>query len=167
MHLLGRMTLGDNACHGSHELEGELREVVRMRGNIVSDAFDVAISEDPVFIVPGTQTFEEFFSEIGKHVSGRLGFAPEKITNKLIEREVQSSTVISPGVAVPHATISDRGDFFEIILVKSEGGVDFGSGYAPVNTVILMFSSPGKRSEYLRGLAMVAQTILSGKFESR
>ncbi len=99
-------------------------------------------------------------------LSRRVGLPPDELARQLRGREMESSTVISPGVAVPHLTIPGRQGLFAIAIVKSDPGVVF-AGLQPVSTIVSFSPLPDQRPQHLRGLAMIAQTILGARFASR
>ena len=164
MQLVGRLT---NSQVSTDELEHELRDVVRKRDNIVTDGFDDAVENSFSLIIKDPLSLKEFFEAVVHEIAPVLGVSREQLVQQLIDREESSSTVISPGVAVPHLTIENRSNLFVIILVKCDPGVVFNEDLLPVNTVVFLFSSPDQRSHHLRGLAIIAQTILGSKFEAR
>lgn len=164
MHLVGRLT---RSQMDTHELEHELKDVVKRRDDIVSDGFDHAVETSPSMILNGALTLTEIFDPVCEQVAQMIGVSAKDLSEPLLERERTSSTVISPGIAVPHITIPGRKNLFVIVLVKSEPGVVFSEDVQPVNTIVFLFSSPDQRTHHLRGLAMIAQTILSTRFAPR
>ena len=164
MQLVGRLT---NSQVSTDELEHELRDVVRKRDNIVTDGFDDAVENSFSLIIKEPLSLKDFFDAVVHEIAPVLGVSREQLVQQLIDREESSSTVISPGVAVPHLTIENRSNLFVSILVKCDPGVVFNEDLLPVNTVVFLFSSPDQRSHHLRGLAIIAQTILGSKFEAR
>lgn len=164
MHLVGRLTQSQVSMN---ELERELRDVVKRRDNIVADGFDNAVEGSVAMIVKASLSLKDLFDSVCESVAPTLGLSVEELSSRLVERERSSSTVISPGVAVPHLTIENRSDVFVLVLVKCEPGVIFSEELHPVNAIVFLFSSVDQRSHHLRGLAMIAQTILSSRFAPR
>ena len=164
--LVGRMVRPDFEATG---LEAELREVVRSRDGLVEDAFDRAVACAPTFILPGAASLEELFDEAARAAAAATGEDPEALRVRLLARERASSTVIAPGVAVPHLVLPGAGGRFLVVVAKCEGGVPFGGpdGAEPVRTAVFLFASEDRRAAHLRSLAMVAQTILAPGFEAR
>lgn len=164
--LVGRLSHGD---FETPALEAELREVVRTRDGLVEDAFDRAVGDAPAFILPGKPSMRELFAEAAKAAAPALGCSSDDLREKLVGRERTSGTVIAPGVAVPHVMLPGKQGKFLIVLAKCEEGVSFPDeeGCEAVRTAVFLFASEDRRNEHLRALAMVAQTILTPKFDAR
>ena len=167
--LVGRMAKPDFEAAG---LEAELREVVRTRDGLVEDAFDRAVAQAPTFLLPGTATLDELFDEAAKLASSATGADADALRDRLLERERSSSTVIAPGVAVPHLVLPGAEGRFLVVIAKCEDGVPFGEdapagAEEPVRTAVFLFASEDRRGAHLRSLAMVAQTILAPGFAKR
>jgi mannitol/fructose-specific phosphotransferase system IIA component (Ntr-type) len=169
--LVGRMAKPDFEAAG---LEAELREVVRTRDGLVEDAFDRAVAQAPTFLLPGSATLDELFDEAAKLASSATGADADALRDRLLERERASSTVIAPGVAVPHLVLPGAEGRFLVVIAKCEDGVPFaeaaadgGASDEPVRTAVFLFASEDRRGAHLRSLAMVAQTILAPGFAKR
>ena len=164
--LVGRLARGDFEAPA---LEAELREVVRSRDGMVEDAFDRAVKDAPAFVLPGEASMRELFSEAAAAAAAALGCDGETLGRRLVERERTSGTVIAPGVAVPHVMLPGKGGKFLVVLAKCEAGVQFvgEEDSAGVRTAVFLFASEDRRNDHLRALAMVAQTILSPRFDSQ
>ena len=164
--LVGRMVRPDFEASG---LEAELREVVRSRDGLVEDAFDRAVADAPTFLMPGAPSMEEFFAEAAKLAAVATGMPSGELRDRLLARERASSTVIAPGVAVPHLILPEGTDRFLVVLAKCEDGVAFAGAEDgdPVRTAVFLFASRDRRDAHLRSLAMVAQTILASGFDKR
>jgi mannitol/fructose-specific phosphotransferase system IIA component (Ntr-type) len=78
-----------------------------------------------------------------------------------------ASTVIAPGVAVPHITIPSESNLFAMLLVKVENGVSFSRESLPVETVVFLICSPDEKNRHIHSLAMIAQAILDPDFSKR
>ena len=167
--LVGRMAKPDFEAAG---LEAELREVVRTRDGLVEDAFDRAVAQAPTFLLPGSATLDELFDEAAKLAASATGADADALRDRLLERERSSSTVIAPGVAVPHLVLPGAEGRFLVVIAKCEDGVPFGEdapagAEEPVRTAVFLFASEDRRGAHLRSLAMVAQTILAPGFAKR
>ena len=112
---------------------------------------------------------EEFFGEAAKLAAAATGLPSDDLRERLLARERASSTMIAPGVAVPHLILPEGERRFLVVIAKCEDGVAFdGAGDAdPVRTAVFLFASRDRRDAHLRSLAMVAQTILASGFEKR
>ncbi len=165
LHLVGRLT---SDRRESGELESELREIIMRRDEIQTDGFDDVIEKSPALVLSGVKTVEELFDRVADLCSGSLGVDASVIRDGLLARERIADTVIAPSVAVPHTTIHNASGVFMVVPVKIEGGIQFfNKETVPVETAVFLFSSEDEKSRHLRGLAMIAQTILTPGFDRR
>lgn len=154
-------------------LEAELREVVRIRDGLVEDSFDRAVADAPAIVLQGETALRDFFGAAAQAAAPATGLPAAELRERLVARERAAATVIAPGVAVPHLVLPEKRDLFLVVLAKSETGVSFGGGEEadspeePVRTAVFLFASEDRRSDHLRALAMVAQTIMARSFERR
>jgi basic amino acid/polyamine antiporter, APA family len=162
MHLIGRIT---NKRLDTHGLEEELSDILRQRDGLVKDDFDVLVEEAPVIILKKAMTVDELFHEIADKLADELDLKAEKMFEFLQEREEESSTAISPMVAIPHIII-DRENSFKLFLLKSEKGVDFGNTYDEVKAIFVLAGSRDQRHRHLKTLAAIAQLVQHRKFDT-
>ena len=162
MHLIGRIT---NKRLDTHGLENELSEILRQRDELVKDDFDVLVEEAPVIMLDKAMTADELFHEVADRLADELKMKPEKMFNFLQEREGESSTAISPMVAIPHIIV-DRKNCFKLFLLKSEEGVDFGNTYDEVKAIFVLAGSRDQRHRHLKTLAAIAQLVQHRKFDT-
>ena len=154
-------------------LEAELREVVRIRDGLVEDSFDRAVADAPAIVLQGETALRDFFGAAAQAAAPATGLPAAELRERLVARERAAATVIAPGVAVPHLVLPEKRGLFLVVLAKSETGVSFGGGEEadspeePVRTAVFLFASEDRRSDHLRALAMVAQTIMARSFERR
>ena len=96
----------------------------------------------------------------------RVNTPPQTLYRLFLERERASSTVIEPGLAIPHVVIPGE-HVFDIALVRSRGGIDFGELQAPVKTAFVLIGSLDERNFHLRALMIVARIVKTPEFEKR
>ena len=84
---------------------------------------------------------------------------------KLKERELESTTSIHPGLAIPHIVIEGRSQF-EIVVVRSRKGIDYGENVAPVRIVFALAGSQDERNFHLQALMAIAQIVQNRDFEN-
>jgi len=162
MHLIGRIT---NKRLDTHGLENELSDILRQRDGLVKDDFDVLVEEAPVMILKEALTVDELFHEIAEKLAEELKMKPEKMFEFLQEREEESSTAISPTVAIPHIIVDSK-NCFKLFLLKSEKGVDFGNTYDEIKAVFVLAGSRDQRHRHLKTLAAIAQLVQHRKFDT-
>lgn len=82
------------------------------------------------------------------------------------EREAQSSTVLKPGLAIPHIVIPGE-KCFQIIPVRSKEGIVFPHSPDPVHTMFVLVGTLDERSYHLRALMAIANLVQENDFEKR
>ena len=118
-------------------LENELRDILLERDKIVADRFDKLIQQCDIMDLQGPQKAEDVFRKVAEALSGRLEIDTETIYQRFMEREAEGSTVLEPGLAIPHIVI-DGQSHFDILLVRATDGITFPHAPDPVETVFFL-----------------------------
>lgn len=163
LHLIQRVTAHELVT-GS--LERELKEVVRERDEIVLDRFDELISRALILDIPDRMTVRECFTCVGDKLGDRVGMDSALLTEKLIERENQTSTLLSSFLAIPHVVIPGSATF-EIALVRARKGIVFSTEAQNVSALFVLTGTLDERNFHLRALASIAQIVQEPDFETR
>jgi amino acid transporter/mannitol/fructose-specific phosphotransferase system IIA component (Ntr-type) len=153
LHLVERITAKELT---EHLLEGELKEVIRERDDISSDRFDRIIENCIVIDIDRRMELEQFFSEVAEVMSRRLKASPAAILERLQDREKESSTVIGPGLAIPHIVLEGE-KTFDILLARCKPGIVFPGKTPDVHAVFVLAGTRDERNFHLRALAAIAQ----------
>lgn len=130
------------------------------------DRFDRLVEEADVLDIDDALEAGEFFDRVARKLALQFDVEPEMLAAGFAEREAAGSTVIMPGIAVPHATVPGN-DRFALLLVRCREGISFPETEEPVRTVFVLVNSPDERNFYLRALTAIARVIQSSEFESR
>ncbi|MCG8569705.1 MAG: amino acid permease [Spirochaetes bacterium] len=149
------------------ELEDELLDILIERNEIVEDRFDTIIRQAPVLDLHKTITRDELFKMIAEIVSKKLEVDQSEIEKKLNVREEDSSTLIYPGVAVPHAiphVIIEGEHIFDIILVRNKYGIIWNEKEEIVYKAFCLIGSKDERNFHLKALAAIAQVLMDPDF---
>jgi basic amino acid/polyamine antiporter, APA family len=163
LHLVSRIT---NRKLQTHGLEGELREILHHRDEIVKDDFDQLVEEAIVLIASEAMTTDSLFRECADTMAPLLNLNSENVFKLLHEREAESSTVITPEVAIPHLIIEGK-ESFKLMLVKNSEGIKFSDEYDTVKAVFVLAGTRDQRNRHLKSLSAIAQIIQNSKFEIR
>ena len=165
MHLIERLTSRDLT---KNMLEDELKGIIRQRDEIVEDRFDKAI-EDAIILDIDDQDLDihHVFNILADEFAKRHDISAEKINELLWEREKDSSTVITDGLAIPHI-ILDGENIFDIIVVRVKNGVIFpDSSEVPVKAIFCLAGSKDQRNFHLKSLSAIAQVVMNPEFPSK
>ena len=169
IHLVENLT-NKEIVENEVKLEEELIDILRERDQIVEDRFDTVISRSPVMDMDHTVTREEFFAEVAKVIGERWGIDVTKVEKKLQEREEQASTLIYPGVAVPHAIphiIIEGKHSFDIVLVRNKYGIVWNDEGEVVYTAFCLVGSKDERNFHLKALMSIAQVLQDPEFHKQ
>ena len=91
----------------------------------------------------------------------------EKTLISLLEaREAKSSTVIQPGLAIPHIIIEGR-NLFDILLFRCKGGALFLGHDVPVHMAFVLVGSEDQRNFHLRALMAISYVVGEPEFFRR
>jgi len=163
LHLIERVTAKELT---SYSLESELREIIRERDEIVKDKFDHIIERAPILDIDGKIAADELFKLAAEALSQRLNVETSYLVNKLRQREQESSTVLMPGLAIPHI-VTEGSHAFEILMVRCKRGVEFASGIKDVHAVFVLVGTRDERNFHLRALSAIAQIVQDPDFERK
>jgi amino acid transporter/mannitol/fructose-specific phosphotransferase system IIA component (Ntr-type) len=165
IQVVRRVTDRDLAPSGA-ALEGELREILKERDEIVEDRFDRLIHECTILDRPGRESVWDFFRAISWTLSEQLGMQEERVYELLVEREKESTTALRPGLAIPHIVVEGEG-VFRLLLARSRDGIIFAEDKPPVHAVFVLMGSADERNYHLRALMHVAQITQNPGFDSK
>ena len=147
-------------------LEEELREIALERDGIIHDRFDRMVQECEILDVPGPVPVETLFTQAADLLAGRLDVPAEALLAKFRAREADSSTMIQPGLAIPHIIVEGRG-LFDVLLVRSREGIVFDPEQPYVKTAFILIGSADERNYHLRALMAIAQIVQEEGFIDR
>jgi amino acid transporter/mannitol/fructose-specific phosphotransferase system IIA component (Ntr-type) len=163
MHVVQRVTDREII---SPTLENELRDILFERDNIIADRFDHLLSDCTIFDLKGKKTAQEVFEQAAAIFSEKVGIDKQVLVNKLLAREAEGSTVLEPGLAIPHVVIEGQNKF-AILPVRAADGIDFPHAKDPVKTVFFLAGTKDERNYHLRALMAIAQIVQEKDFYTR
>lgn len=145
-------------------LSTELQELLRERDDIVEDRLDRVVRDAPILDLPESLSIDELFQVVADTLSKRLNVPVESIFAMLRAREEESSTVVIPGLAVPHIIV-DGEKKFDLLVARCAKGVRFEHASGPVKLVFVLAGSRDERPFHLRALMSIAQMAQQPRFE--
>ena len=161
LHLIKRLT-DDRLIH--NVLEDELREVIIHRDEIEQDNFDELIKTCPFIDWEGPGTFEELLASTVPGIAEETGMDEEEVTARYRKRQKDSSTVVSPFLAIPHILIEGEDRMF-LRIIRSREGIAFGD--EKVKAVFLFGGTEDRRLLHLKTLASMASLISLENFQEK
>ncbi len=148
------------------DLDNELKDIIRERDDIVKDRFDEIVENCLVLDIEEHITVDDFFEIAAEKLSSRLSISPEEIKRLLIEREKENSTIIAPGLAIPHIIIEGE-QTFDILLARCKPGITFSDKFDDIKTVFILAGTSDERNFHLRALSAIAQIVHFHQFPKR
>ena len=162
-HLIARIT---NTRIGGRDLETELRDIIHERDRVALDRFDTLIQRAVILDPEGPMDREEFFAAAGERCHCETTVAADTLIALLREREEQSSTAITPFVAIPHI-ILDGEHTFEMVVARCREGIRFSEEHDAVKAVFVLMGTTDERTYHLQALSAIAQIVHEKRFEER
>lgn len=147
-------------------LEEELREIALERDQVTHDRFDRLIADCVILDINEPIPAKEMFTTAAAELAPRTGLSEEILLERFLEREKQSSTIVKPGVAIPHVIVPGE-DRFDIVLVRCKQGIKFSEVEEPVHTAFILIGSPDERNYHLRALMAIAHIVEEHRFTER
>ena len=163
VRLAGRVAAADFA---DHDLEAELSRVARAHDTVMEDRFDRLVQGCAVLDLGEPLTRHQLFGVIADQLSARIGLPRDEVLSLLERREALSSTVVRPGLAIPHL-IMEGVEPFQALVIRSRRGVLFAAGEAPVRAIFVLAASPEERNFYLKALVAIAEIAQDEEFDRR
>lgn len=163
LHLIERITAKEIT---TRSLETELKNIICERDEITKDRFDRVIEESVVLDIEEGMDVEPFFKMVSNGMCGRLGIGPDQLLDSIHKREQQSSTVLRPGLAIPHIVIEGE-KTFDILLARSREGIRFSEEAAHVHAIFVLVGTMDERNFHLRALSAIAQIVQDPLFEQK
>jgi len=149
----------------SHTLETELKEIIHERDEIVKDRFDYLVEKAAILDLPASLDRDAFFEKASVALSAPLALSESQITAQLTEREQQSTTALTPFLAIPHIIV-DGTHSFSLLIVRCSEGIYFSDASPAVKAVFVLAGSLDERPFHLRALAALAGIVQDTEFET-
>jgi mannitol/fructose-specific phosphotransferase system IIA component (Ntr-type) len=128
------------------------------------DRFDWLVSQSPIVDVDSALSLDGLFTMAAESMAPRLEIDKDRLADLFHNREASTSTVLLPGLAVPHVSVDGSG-MFELFIVRCRDGIRFPQQDDPVRAAFVLASSSDERTFHLRTLSAIAQIIQGSDFE--
>ena len=147
-------------------LEEELKQIALERDEVKYDRFDRLVRSCVILDLPESASAPDMFSLAAKELGPRIGVDHEKLMGLFQAREAQSSTVVQPGLAIPHIIV-DGVKVFDVLLVRCKEGIRFPGVDEPVRAAFVLIGSADERNYHLRALMAIAHIAQEHGFTQR
>jgi len=146
-----------------NKLEDELREIALERDQIVHDRFDHLVKDCEILDLPEQTSVEDLFAKAAGVLADRLNMDRNTLLQKFHDREAQSTTVIQPGLAIPHIVVEGEG-LFDLLVIRCRQGAVFGPDLPPIQAAFVLVGSDDERNYHLRALMAIAHIVQEHNF---
>jgi len=163
LYLIERITAKELT---TRSLEDELKGIIRERDEILKDRFDEVIEKCTILDIDHTIKMEEFFKLIATKMAVNLGVTANRLFDLLMEREKETTTAITPHIAIPHIIIKGENKF-DILIARCQEGIQFSESTPDVKSVFVLIGTRDERNFHLRSLAAIAQIVQDPDFNER
>lgn len=160
-HLVGRILARELVDDG---LDRELKSIIRERDEIELDQFDALVERAAVLDIHQSMNVETFFAQISNELAPRVGIAVDQLHQLLVKREKDTSTILSPSLAIPHIVI-DGTNTFDLLIARCRPGVRFSDQAPQIHTIFVIAGTRDRRNFHLRVLAAIAQIVQDPDFD--
>lgn len=150
----------------THNLETELKEIIKARDEIGTDEFDDLVERARVIDINGTIELQELIERISQELELMTGQDKKTTYEILSNKERESTSVVSDFVAIPHVILEGSQEF-NLLMVRCQEGIRF-SDEAPMVKAIFVFSGMKENVLFhLKALASIAYIIQEKHFKTQ
>ncbi len=83
---------------------------------------------------------EPFFNIVSKAMSDQLNISPSVLSNMLIQREEEITTLVAPGLAIPHIIIEGEKKI-SLLLARCKKGMVFSKSKPLIHAAFVLVGS--------------------------
>ncbi len=158
--------------HRHHDLDTELRSILREKGLREEDPFDEIVARSMVFDFEGKVSFEGVVKAIACKIEPIIHLPPETTIQQIMEGTRVGATPVMRGVALPHFR-TNRIEQSEMVLVRSLPGIDMTLANpftleteeaTAIQAIFFLVSPESNPSQHLRILARIAERVDEDSF---
>ena len=149
-----------------HPVKTEVRAIINSGTASSGDRFDHLLKKSLVMDLKQAMDKDEFFNIAAHGLCETLDMRPSDINQMLRDREAEVSTVLSPGLAVPHIIIEGEGKF-SILLARCKQGILFDRSKPLVYAAFVLVGTKDERRFHLTALSAIAQIVMDPRFERK
>lgn len=151
---------------GDRPGKGEVRQLIDNPASHDKERLHRLISDCDILDLKKETKTDEFFKAAAAVLCNRLGYPPSDLARLMKEREKEASTVLAPGLAVPHIIVPGEGRF-ELLPVRAKKGIIFSPEKPPVYAAFVLAGTQDERNFHLFVLSYIAKMALDSRFEQK
>ncbi|MFT5144369.1 MAG: Kef-type K+ transport system membrane component KefB/mannitol [Rhodothermales bacterium] len=131
---------------------------------IQRDRFDKIVAECPILDLKQLNSAEDFFDLVAGLLADKVDMEQESLARMFLRGEAWSSTVVAPGIAIPHILLMGRHPF-QFVVARSIKGIHFPGQDDKVHIIFVLVSTKDDRNFHLRALSAIAQIAQDEAFQ--
>jgi Trk K+ transport system NAD-binding subunit/mannitol/fructose-specific phosphotransferase system IIA component (Ntr-type)/Kef-type K+ transport system membrane component KefB len=144
----------------------EVKQILSGGPTAQKDRFDILVEKAQVMDIKQRMNRDMFFDMVAHTMSESLQMSSSAIFDLLVKREEEATTVLAPGLAVPHIIVEGE-KRFSILLARCKQGIEFSPDQPLVNAAFVLIGSRDERKFHLQALSAIAQIVLDPRFENK
>jgi Trk K+ transport system NAD-binding subunit/Kef-type K+ transport system membrane component KefB/mannitol/fructose-specific phosphotransferase system IIA component (Ntr-type) len=144
----------------------EVIQLIKSKVTSQPDRFDLLVAKGQVMDLKDQIDKHTFFKLAANVMSDPLETSADDLFHLLTKREDEMTTVLAPGLAVPHVILNGQKKF-SVLLVRSKKGIEFSSSQPLVYAAFVLIGSRDQRNFHLQALAAIAQIVMEPGFEKK
>ncbi|MDH3454626.1 MAG: amino acid permease [Desulfuromonadales bacterium] len=155
-----------------HDLDTELRGILREKGLRNEDPFNEIVTRSLVFDLDGEASFEGVIKVVANKLKSRVHMSVDEIMMQIMQGTKLGATPVTHGVALPHFR-TDRIDQAEMVIVRARQGVCLQTYNSltleeeeevRVQAIFFLASPENNPTQHLRLLARIAERVDEDSF---
>jgi Trk K+ transport system NAD-binding subunit/mannitol/fructose-specific phosphotransferase system IIA component (Ntr-type)/Kef-type K+ transport system membrane component KefB len=144
----------------------EVKKIISGMQAFKKDRFDLFVDKSIVMDLKQRMDRDTFFDMVAHTISDSLSMSSSDIFQLLVKREEEMTTLLSPGLAVPHIIVEGEKKF-SILLARCKKGIEFSPSHPLVYAAFVLIGSKDERDFHLKALSAIAQIVLNPRFEDK
>lgn len=141
-------------------------ETPHLNENGQKDRFDLLVEKAVVADLKQEMDKNAFFEFAAKQVSKQVNISASTLFEMLSQRENETTTVLAPGLAIPHIIIEGENQF-GMLIVRSKKGIIFSPQTPSVHAVFVLVGTRDERNFHLEALSAIAKIVMDPRFDHK
>ena len=130
------------------------------------DRFDLLVEKAVVADLKQEMDQNAFFEQAAKQLSRKVIISASTLFEMLSQRENEMTTVLAPGLAIPHIIIEGENQF-GMLIVRSKKGIIFSPQAPRVHAAFVLVGTRDERNFHLEALSAIAKIVMDPRFDHK
>jgi Trk K+ transport system NAD-binding subunit/mannitol/fructose-specific phosphotransferase system IIA component (Ntr-type) len=130
------------------------------------DRFDLLVEKAVVADLKQEMDKNAFFELAAKQISKQVKSSASTLFEMFSQRENEITTVLAPGLAIPHIIIEGENQF-GMLIVRNKKGIIFSPQAPRVHAAFVLVGTRDERRFHLEALSAIAKIVMDPRFDHR